>query len=647
MNLDDRLRRSAEEINRGLTRIRPPERHRSSPMLRVAVAATAIVLVAGGVLLMLRPGADDTAAPTSSSITDTSTTLPVTTTTETVATAPSTTTSSSLPPGVSTTVIEPPVSLPEPIDGWQRVFVDDGTFGEVIVTDSVAAAGLLVVTGCTPPDRDPGGFPVWFAAGPTVWTRASGPGGVDCLDNVVATPYGLYAGGPDLVRSIDGGATWTRVDLPDAGYIQALLPIEDRLTVLHQRASLNESTIATLYTTVDGVIWGKGPEESAALFDSSAIDDVVAGGPGLVAVGASPAGEFVPTAAAWTSTNGLDWTRVTPDGPGFDAAFMNAVAAVGDGYVAVGGDWDPTRLMASWTSPDGATWTRSPDPAGDVAAQHGFMQAEELAVVAGTLYAVGFDFDAGRPEGEESHAAAWVSRDGVSWRRADADDFEQRVPFAVSWPGDAPVGFWPTGNPRFTDHAVAAPVQVFTGTPVPCAPDADEQTGFDLDGDGDLDTVYLRRDANTVLLGVCGAGIEGEVEVGGQNTTIAGTFDVNRDGLDEVFVFDTAAWGQIHQAVTIVAGAPALTDLEIRFGAIGDQPDGEWTGWAFRCNDQTGELTSTTYEPSGARQSIVGSVVDLDGTSATWAETFRMESDRDEAYSAWGEQDFCGWTSSE
>ncbi len=135
-------------------------------------------------------------------------------------------------------------------------------------------------------------------------------------------------------------------------------PDDDRVTLLYSRAAEAESTAATLVTTTDGLAWTTGPETSAALFDSSDVADVIRGGDGLLAVGASPGGEFVPTAAVFTSADGLEWRRVTPTTSDFEDKIMTAVAATPSGYVAVGGDFFETGLMTAWTSQDGISWRR-------------------------------------------------------------------------------------------------------------------------------------------------------------------------------------------------------------------------------------------------------------------------------------------------
>jgi len=87
---------------------------------------------------------------------------------------------------------------------------------------------------------------------------------------------------------------------------------------------------------------------------------VIAGGPGLVAVGdASMDASDSWMAAVWTSTDGVTWSRVPPQpevlgGPDVPQA-MFSVATGGPGLVAAG---ESSQGPAVWTSTDGITWSR-------------------------------------------------------------------------------------------------------------------------------------------------------------------------------------------------------------------------------------------------------------------------------------------------
>lgn len=360
----------------------------------------------------------------------------------------------------------PPDPVGPVIDGWQDAMVDPEVFGGLYVTDSVSVDGRAVVVGCAT-TRGADGFPAWFADDAAGWTRASGPlgdgTGSVCLGDVVATPHGLFAEGPlGLFRSDDGSA-WVQVVLDPApagfGSVTKLFAVGDRLTVLVKRASLNESTVASLYTTTDGRTWSEVTDGSAAVFDNAGVAQVIATGDGLVAVGSSPGGEFVPTAAAWVSSDGLAWELVTPAGPGFEGAAMTAVAWDGTGYTAVGKCSFESGLMCAWSSPDGRVWTPDASPDEQVNAGVAYLQPTALTLVGADLYAAGFDFDASRPEAEQTLAALWRKVAGGAWERVDAETVGV-VPFARTEVGVVVVGFWPgRGWPSGAEVRVLTPVE--------------------------------------------------------------------------------------------------------------------------------------------------------------------------------------------
>ena len=163
----------------------------------------------------------------------------------------------------------------------------------------------------------------------------------------------------------------------------------------------------------------------AGVFDGPGdqrIEAVAAGGPGLVAVGS----EYAPDATegdtvVWTSPDGRNWSRASganPDlgGPGDQQ--MSAVVAGGPGLVAVGGERVGDQGegdAAVWTSPDGQDWTLVPDPDSVFG---GFSRQDMRSVTLGGpgLVAVGTEFtDRG------DRAAVWTSSDGLAWQRAPAD----------------------------------------------------------------------------------------------------------------------------------------------------------------------------------------------------------------------------------
>lgn len=121
----------------------------------------------------------------------------------------------------------------------------------------------------------------------------------------------------------------------------------------------------------DGVRFFASTDGSAWTPQGSAYPDTLAGGlasgsGGLVAVGA-----YQGRMTSWHSNDGLSWLQA-PDAaslnaPGDNEFQLGAVAAVGGGWIAVGGEYaacmgdvcNPLRAVV-WTSSDGWNWAQAP-----------------------------------------------------------------------------------------------------------------------------------------------------------------------------------------------------------------------------------------------------------------------------------------------
>jgi hypothetical protein len=265
------------------------------------------------------------------------------------------------------------------VDGlvWSRVPHDEAVFGGDAYQEMLAVAaggpGLVAVgrDGELGEDFDAA---VWTSPDGLVWSRVPhdeavfGGDGWQVMHSVVAD-------GPGLVAVGDNGLD------------------------------------AAVWTSADGLVWSRVPHDEAVFGgnDSQQMYSVVAGGPGLVAVGYDRSSGDADT-AVWTSPDGLAWSRVPHDEAVFggdDSQQMYSVVAGGPGLVAVGydrsgGDDD----AAVWTSPDGLAWSRVPY---DEAVFGGDGTQEMLSVVAGGpgLVAVGYDRSGG-----DDDAAVWTSPGG-------------------------------------------------------------------------------------------------------------------------------------------------------------------------------------------------------------------------------------------
>jgi len=164
-----------------------------------------------------------------------------------------------------------------------------------------------------------------------------------------------------------------------------------------------------VWTRVDDAALGRGDDQLLQMLS------VMAGGPGLVAVGGAWTADE--SAAVWVSPDGYTWERVPHDeavfgGPGDQQ--MNSVTVGGPGLVAVG--WDQStgdQDAAVWVSPDGYAWTQVEDP--DLT---GFAMDEMTSVISGGpgLVAVGSALSG-------SVAAVWTSPDGLDWTRVYGEEF--------------------------------------------------------------------------------------------------------------------------------------------------------------------------------------------------------------------------------
>jgi hypothetical protein len=185
---------------------------------------------------------------------------------------------------------------------------------------------------------------------------------------------------------------------------------------------------AAVWTSVDGITWSRVPHDEEVFGgpDSQRMLSVIAAGPGLVAVGAdgSVTGRHW-AAAAWTSIDGVTWSRVPHDEAVFGGAESQAMASVtvgGPGLVAVGGPghgWDEGGDAAVWTSVDGITWSRVPHSE-EVFGGARVQWMSGVTTGGPGLVAVGYDSQG--PIHNDSDAAVWTSVDGITWSRVPHDE---------------------------------------------------------------------------------------------------------------------------------------------------------------------------------------------------------------------------------
>ena len=192
------------------------------------------------------------------------------------------------------------------------------------------------------------------------------------------------------------------------------------------------SSDGVAWTSQDGLSWTRSNPGGLAGPEDEFLTRVVFGPMGFVAVGvANPADttyeNLVGASTVWTSPDGGEWTRVPHDDAVFgspDDAFqiMTDVTSGGPGFVAVGavGDFSAGGV---WTSPDGMSWTRVVHDPEAFSPRFDWAQMLGVASAADGQRLVAVGHDTGFPAGRVRKAAAvWVSLDSVSWTRVPHDD---------------------------------------------------------------------------------------------------------------------------------------------------------------------------------------------------------------------------------
>jgi len=364
------------------------------------------------------------------------------------------------------------------VDGvnWERVTGNDSVIGGVskqVMYGLVAGGPGLVAVGA---DESGGDFDgaVWASIDGLTWARVphdeavfGGSGHQFIVDVVVLSDgAGLAAWGKD--ENAGAELAFVSPPLPGLEWARVAEGAEDfgsgfsesrgvaaggsglvAVGAVGQSGTVLTSIDAAVWTSVDGVAWHRVTGQQGVLggVGAQGMIDVVAGGPGYVAIGFDNPGDepWSGDAAVWTSRDGTAWERVTDEAGAFGGSGdrqMRAVAVGGPGLVAVG--WELTadgQNAAVWTSVDGLAWARVDD-------QESLRRGAMLAVTAGGpgLVAVG-------------EAAVWTSVDGLTWERVGGHEAvfgnSKLQTVTTGGPGLVAVGFnWPEGTEEWGDVAV-------------------------------------------------------------------------------------------------------------------------------------------------------------------------------------------------
>jgi len=290
-----------------------------------------------------------------------------------------------------------PADLPDTPGAWSRIrFGPPGSFGQLGISAITPWGSGLVAVG--------------FDDGPAVWTSPDGrgwsrvPADLGVFGEVMSD---VTPGGPGLVA------------------------------VGHRVAPTPGDTPPLVWTSADAITWNRAPPDP--VFRTADLSSVIAGGPGLVAVGSTPNGP-----RAWFSTDGMHWQRAevppVPANAARGESELRDVAVAGGRLVATGSlelqsGTDAVRTeMILWTSTDGMTWTEvALDP--EVFAP--LSEIRSLASSPEGLVAVGWHTEVVEVPGGDhavTEPAAWASPDGLRWHRAPAD----QEAFVSRYRADAP-----------------------------------------------------------------------------------------------------------------------------------------------------------------------------------------------------------------
>lgn len=176
---------------------------------------------------------------------------------------------------------------------------------------------------------------------------------------------------------------------------------------------------ARFWRSSDGVDWRPVPDDPGAFADAE-VRAIASLGTGYVAVGTVGNVQDISGSVAWTSPDGIAWTRIDDEAFGRGRA-VALVAAPFGGLVAVGSDVGEDEALA-WLSPDGRSWTLAPSEA---SRQYpGKVRMTDVTVVGDDLIGVGNQVGV-----QYGTAISWVSRDGLRWTRSRSAPAQEQGEF--------------------------------------------------------------------------------------------------------------------------------------------------------------------------------------------------------------------------
>lgn len=261
---------------------------------------------------------------------------------------------------------------------WDRLPISPTMRGAYVLAVAAGPGSRLIAVGDSVSPDGQATPAAWTSSDGIAWKRGTVPSGSGTgqLTDVVAGPGGFVAVGsldtdqgsrPVVWASTDGSA-WSDVPVsPDestVGAMQAIVHVDAGYVAVGTTQLDGFATVGAAWVSADGRTWSSAPrqvaftppvEQTPERGGGVSITDVVAGGPGFVAVGSVDARNGT-AGAIFTSPDGNSWTRLALDAV-LDGAYLRR-ATTWAGGLAVAGEMigyagsDP----AIWTSRDGVAW---------------------------------------------------------------------------------------------------------------------------------------------------------------------------------------------------------------------------------------------------------------------------------------------------
>jgi hypothetical protein len=273
----------------------------------------------------------------------------------------------------------------------------------------------------------------WRSPDGAIWWRVDGQPGFEhaVIQDVAWSGGVLVAVGYD--DSDPGGARTTRIWMSRDGGAWTVLPqdtIPPKTRLNAVMGTANGFLAAGAATTDDGrddgATWAPATGDDAA-FGDTALSDIVDTGAGLIGLATVPADPSGSRPALWRSDIGTQWASIAlaDDAFGSDVAAVAQIIAGGPGYIAVGTTIDTTSPQDPvstllWPPTDGAIWTSQDLRTWERVEPGRAMFGGETQEAISSVLAVRDGFLAFGMAG--GGAAGWSSVDGRRWERIDLPD---------------------------------------------------------------------------------------------------------------------------------------------------------------------------------------------------------------------------------